>query len=237
MKNTGKLFLIPNLLGETPPLESIPLSVKQTVEHIHHFVFETEKAGRAFIKKMAPSKNQGDLNVQLCNKFTPDESLKTLLTPCLNGDDLGLISDAGCPAVADPGAALVRCAHQNGIQVVPLVGPSSILLALMASGLNGQSFAFHGYLSIDPQSKKKDIQQLEKNSKEKQQTQIFMETPYRNSKMLEDLLKWLKPETQLCVAAALTTAQEYVKTQPVYAWKKTRIDLHKKPVIFALLAT
>ena len=157
-----------------------------------------------------------------------------MIKPCLNGENIGLMSDAGCPGVADPGAAIVKLAHENGIQVVPLVGPSSILLAVMASGMNGQSFAFNGYLPIDKDEKKATLKGLEKLSADKNQSQLFIETPYRNNKMLEDLLQILQPSTSICVAADITLPSEYIKTMRVQEWKKTKVDLHNRPCIFII---
>ena len=163
-KQTATLFLIPNVLGDTAPLEVIPMSVKKNIEQLRYFVFEKEKAGRAFVKRICPSVPQDKIKVFLLNKFTESYELQEMMDALTDGHDLGLISDAGCPGVADPGAELVDKAHQHGIRVVPLVGPSSILLALMASGLNGQSFVFHGYLPIEKAERKKSIKQLEKNA-------------------------------------------------------------------------
>ena len=196
----GRLFLIPNVLGDTAPLEVVPMSVKKTIESLRYFVFEKEKAGRAFVKRICPSVPQNAIGVFLLNKFTTTEALHEMLVPLQNGENVGLITDAGCPGIADPGADLVALAHQNHIRVTPLVGPSSILLAVMASGLNGQSFAFNGYLPIDKAERKKVIKQFEKKSKEIQQTQVFIETPYRNNALLEELCKSLRPETMVSQA-------------------------------------
>ena len=155
-----------------------------------------------------------------------------MLQPCLEGINVGLMSEAGCPGVADPGASIVKMAHEKGIQVVPLVGPSSILLALMSSGMNGQSFAFNGYLPIDKDAKKSALKSFEKLSQDKNQSQIFIETPYRNNKLLEDILQTLHPSTQLCIACDITLPTEYIKTYKVSDWKKTKIDLHNRPSIF-----
>jgi 16S rRNA (cytidine1402-2'-O)-methyltransferase len=155
-----------------------------------------------------------------------------MLQPCLEGKSVGLMSEAGCPGVADPGASIVKMAHEKGIQVVPLVGPSSILLALMGSGMNGQSFAFNGYLPIDKDAKKSALKSFEKLSQDKNQSQIFIETPYRNNKLLEDILNILQPNTNLCIACDITLPTEYIKTYKVSDWKKTKLDLHNRPTIF-----
>jgi 16S rRNA (cytidine1402-2'-O)-methyltransferase len=157
-----------------------------------------------------------------------------MIQACLEGKNVGLMSEAGCPGVADPGAVIVKLAHEKGIQVVPLVGPSSILLAIMASGMNGQSFAFNGYIPIDASEKKSALKGLEKLSMDKNQSQIFIETPYRNNKMLDDILNALHPETHLCVAADITLSTEYIKTMRVVNWKKTKVDLHNRPTIFII---
>lgn len=228
----GKIFLIPSRLGEQPPLEVLPLSIRKKIDDIDTYIVENEKVTRHFIKKIIPTKNQSILNFFLLNKFTQSIELPLFLEPCLKGEDIGLITDAGCPGVADPGAQIVALAHQKNIQVVPLVGPSSILLALMASGMNGQSFSFNGYLPIDKQECKSKIKALEKRSLEENQAQIFIETPYRNNQLLDIFLKVLHPQTMLSVACDLTLETEYIKAKAVQDWKSENIDLHKRPCIF-----
>ena len=232
----GKLYLIPTTLGVTEPLEVLPLTIKRAIEQIDHFIVENEKTARRFIKKITPRKTQSLLNVSLLNKFTEPELLPGYLEPCLKGQPVGVLSEAGCPAIADPGAVIVRIAHEKGIQVVPLVGPSSIILALMASGLNGQNFAFNGYLPIDTTDRKKTIKQLEKKSRETGQTQLFMETPYRNEKLISELLKSLNGETSLCIAADITLKTEWIRTLKVNEWGPNLPDLNKRPAIFAIQA-
>ena len=234
--NTGTLFLIPNVLGDTAPLEVIPMSVKKTIEDLRHFVFEKEKAGRAYVKRISPKVSQNNIEVFLLNKFTTQEELQDILVPLKHGENIGLITDAGCPGVADPGADLVALVHQHNIRVVPLVGPSSILLAVMASGLNGQSFAFNGYLPIDKVERKKAIKQFEKKSSELQQTQVFIETPYRNNTLLEELCNSLRPETQLSVACDLTLPTEFIRTNTAANWQKNREDFLRRPAVFSILA-
>ncbi|MDP2540886.1 SAM-dependent methyltransferase [Tenacibaculum discolor] len=230
----GKLYLIPTTLGDTEPLEVMPLSVKKVVEQLDHFIVENEKSARRFIKRITPTKSQPSLELMLLDKYSDDLETKNYLDACEKGISVGLLSEAGVPAVADPGASIVKLAHQKGIQVVPLVGPSSILLAIMASGMNGQSFAFNGYLPIDKSDRKKVIKDLEKLSKEKNQSQLFIETPYRNEKMLDDLRATLSPDTRVCVACDITLPTEYIKTLTVKEWKHVKTDLHKRPAIFII---
>lgn len=232
----GKLYLIPTLLGENEPLEVLPMTIKQAIENIDNYIVENERTARRFIKKITPRKSQPDLQFFLLNKYTDAELLPEFLQPCLEGRDMGVLSEAGCPAIADPGAVIVAMAHELGIQVVPLVGPSSIILALMGSGLNGQSFAFNGYLPIEPAERRKALKALEKRSADLGQSQIFMETPYRNDKLVQELLRALKPGTRLCIAADLTQKTEYIRTHTVAQWKNGVPELHKRPAIFVLLA-
>lgn len=233
----GILFLIPNVLGDTAPLEVIPMSVKKIIEGLRYFVFEKEKAGRAYVKKICPALPQSVFDVFTLNKFTTPEELQDMIVPLQNGENVGLITDAGCPGVADPGADLVALAHQNNIRVTPLVGPSSIILAVMASGLNGQSFAFNGYLPIDKGERKKAIKQFEKKSKELQQTQIFIETPYRNNTLFEELCKSLRPETRLSVSCDVTLPTEYIKMETVANWQRNKEDFLRRPAVFSFLAS
>lgn len=235
-KKKGKLYLIPSTLGDGPPLEVLPIAIKGAIESIDHYVVENEKTARHFIKKINPRKSQPSLQLFVLNKFTEASEIPTFLQPCFDGFDLGILSEAGCPGIADPGAAVVKIAHENGVQVVPLVGPSSILLALMASGLNGQNFAFNGYLPIDGSERKKEIKRLEKKSREEQQTQLFIETPYRNNKLLAELVKSLLPNTMVSVACDLTLPTEYIRTMPAASWSKEKEDLHKRPAIFIVQA-
>ena len=196
----GKLYLLPTTLGENEPLEVMPYSVKTMVELIDHYIVENEKSARRFIKKITPKKSQPSLTIMKLDKYAEELETRTFLDVCEQGISVGLLSEAGVPAVADPGATIVKLAHEKGIKVVPLVGPSSILMALMASGMNGQNFAFNGYLPIDNSDRKKTIKDLEKLSKEKNQSQIFIETPYRNEKMFTDLKSALNPGTLLCLS-------------------------------------
>lgn len=232
----GKLYLIPTTLGDNEPLEVLPISIKRAIEEIDYYIVENEKTARRFIKKIYSKKSQPDLNLELLNKFTEPESIPTFLDPCLQGHNVGIISEAGCPGIADPGADVVKFAHQKGIQVVPLVGPSSILLALMASGMNGQSFTFNGYLPIDGSERKSAIKRMEKLSRELNQSQIFIETPYRNDKLMADLLRTLSNGCMVCVACDITLSTEYISTKSVLEWQKVPLDLHKRPTIFIIHA-
>lgn len=232
--NIGAIYMIPNLLGDSAPLEVLPISVKKNIESLTYFICENEKVARAFIKKIAPNKSQQNLKIVLLNKFTDPLEVESFLAPCFEGESIGLISDAGCPAIADPGAIIVAMAHKKGIVVKPLVGPSSILLALMGSGMNGQNFAFNGYLPIDKQERKKAIKGLEKKSFELQQTQIFMETPYRNDAIMSDLIKILHPSTRLCVACDLSLKSETIRTHTAEEWKSRTFSIQKRPAIFLI---
>ncbi len=229
---TGNLYLIPSRIGDQPPLEVLPLSIRKKITDINHYIVENEKVARRFIKKIVPSKSQDKLQINLLNKFTQDIEIPEFIKPCSDGIDVGLMSDAGCPGIADPGAKVVAFAHRQNIKVIPLVGPSSIILALMASGLNGQSFAFNGYLPIDKNECVKRIKQLERHAGQNQQAQIFIETPYRNEQLLETLIKTLKPQTNLCVAVDLTTNSEEIRTLTIEEWKSQQVDWHKRPAIF-----
>ena len=233
----GKLYLIPTTLGENEPLLVLPLSVKKVIEELDYFVVENQKTARRFIKKIAPKKPQPSLILKSIDKYADAFEVSTYLDVCENGISVGLLSEAGVPAIADPGAEVVKLAHQKNIQVIPLVGPSSIILAMMASGMNGQSFTFNGYLPIDVSERKRAIKQLEKVSFEKNQSQIFIETPYRNDKMFADLMTSLSPKTDLCIAADITLESEFIKTYIVEKWKNNIPDLKKRPAIFIIHKT
>jgi len=230
----GKLYLIPTTLGEVAPDDVLPQTVKRAIDFITDYIVENEKTARRFIKSINPEKVQANLRIHVLNKHTEVAEYTEMLKACLAGRNVGLMSEAGCPGVADPGAVIVKLAHEKGIQVVPLVGPSSILLALMGSGMNGQSFAFNGYLPIDKSEKKAALKNLERLSFEKNQAQLFIETPYRNNKLLEDILQSLQNATQLCIATDITLPTEYIKTLSINDWKKTKVDLHNRPTIFII---
>jgi 16S rRNA (cytidine1402-2'-O)-methyltransferase len=230
----GKLYLIPTTMGESDPMDVLPQTVKRTIEFIDYYIVENEKTARKSIKAVLPEKKQSELVLFALNKHTDSREHLSFIQPLLEGKNVGLMSEAGCPGVADPGAVIVKLAHEKGIQVIPLVGPSSILLAMMASGMNGQSFTFNGYLPIDKGEKKSALKNLEKLSFDKNQSQIFIETPYRNNKLLEDILQTLQPNTHLCIATDITLPTEYIKTLRVSDWKKTKVDLHNRPTIFII---
>lgn len=231
---TGKLYLIPTTLGETSALEVMPISVKKVVELVSIYIVENEKTARRSIKAISPTKSQPSLTLLPLNKYTDVTEIPTYLDPCIKGESVGLLSDAGVPGVADPGAEVVKIAHQKGIQVVPLVGPSSILMAMMASGMNGQNFAFNGYLPIDSQQRKQELKRLEKLSSDQGQSQLFIETPYRNNKLLEDIINTVHPDTQICIACDITLPSEFIVTKSALFWKTNAPDLHKRPTIFII---
>jgi 16S rRNA (cytidine1402-2'-O)-methyltransferase len=234
MTEKGKLYLIPTTLGANEPLEVLPYSVKMVIETLAHFIVENEKTARRFIKRIVPNKSQPSLVLKSIDKYADAFEVNAYLDACDEGVSIGLLSEAGVPAIADPGAEVVKLAHQKNIQVVPLVGPSSIILAMMASGMNGQSFTFNGYLPIDSSDRKRALKQLEKISFEKNQSQIFIETPYRNDKMLEDLKAALSSNTAICIAVDLTLPSEYIRTLSVKEWGSEHPNLHKRPAIFII---
>ena len=231
---TGKLYLIPTSLGDNAPLETIPISIKKIIESIDVYIVENEKSARRFIKAVSSGKSQSSLTLFTLNKFTDPLEIPLYLEECYKGNNIGLLSDAGCPAVADPGAEVVKIAHEKNIKTIPLVGPSSILLAMMSSGMNGQNFAFNGYLPIEKVERKSKMKQLEKRSFDENQSQLFIETPYRNNSVLEDLHKTLNSDTKICVACDLTLPTEYIKTQTAKQWKHSKLDFHKRPAIFII---
>jgi 16S rRNA (cytidine1402-2'-O)-methyltransferase len=230
----GKLYLIPTTLGDSDPMDVLPQTIKRSIDFIDYYIVENEKTARKSIKSVSPEKKQSELKLFVLNKHTETKEHLDFIKPLLEGKNVGLMSEAGCPGVADPGAVIVKLAHEKGIQVVPLVGPSSILLAMMASGMNGQSFTFNGYLPIEKGEKKTALKNLEKLSQDKNQSQIFIETPYRNNKMLEDILQALNPATYLCIATDITLPTEYIKTMRASDWKKTKVELHNRPTIFII---
>lgn len=232
----GKVYLIPTTLGDNAPLEVMPISIKGTIERIDHYIVENEKTARRFIKRVSPNKPQPNLHIQTLNKYTNLEEIPSFLDPCIHGHDIGLLSEAGCPGIADPGAEVVKVAHERRIKVIPLVGPSSILMAMMSSGMNGQNFAFNGYLPIDNAERKSMVKNLERLSREKGQSQIFMETPYRNNKLLKELLRTLHKTTRLCIASDITLPTEFIQTKSVHEWSEIELDLDKRPTIYIIQA-
>ena len=232
----GTLYLVPTMLGDNAPLEVLPISIKRTIENVDHYIAENEKTARRFIKKISPSKNQPDLHFEVLNKYTDPAEISSFLDPCVQGSDIVLLSEAGAPGIADPGAEIVRVAHKKQIRVIPLVGPSSITMAMMASGMNGQNFAFTGYLPIESDLRSKAIKSLEKLSFETGQAQIFIETPYRNEKLLAELLHKLKSTTRLCVATDITLPSEEINTKTVQEWQRKQIEINKRPTVFIIQA-
>ena len=228
------LFLIPVTLGETEQGRVLPIYNKDIVMTLRHFVVENVRSARRFLKKMEPSMVIDDLTFYELNKHTSAEEVSAFLAPLARGESVGVLSEAGCPAIADPGADVVAIAQAKGVRVVPLVGPSSILMSLMASGFNGQSFAFHGYLPIGDGERTRCIKHLESRIYSEHQTQLFIETPYRNNKMAEELLRTCKPATKLCIACNITCEDEYIQTRTIKAWTGKLPDLSKKPTIFLL---
>lgn len=232
--NFGPLYLIPTRLGDNAPLEVLPISVKKVIELVDDYIVENEKTARRFIKKISAGKSQPSLNIHILNKYSQESELPSFLDACLEGKPVGLLSEAGCPGIADPGADIVSIAHEMNIRVIPLVGPSSIVLALMSSGMNGQSFTFNGYLPIDKSERRSTLKKLERLSFELNQSQIFIETPYRNNKMLEDICNTLGGNTRVCIACDITLPTEFIRTKTVSEWKRENIDLHKRPAIFII---
>ncbi len=230
----GKIFLIPNTLGGETWKDILPQGIIPIISDCKYYLVENIRTARRFLKKLKPDILIDELEFYVLDKHTGPEELKKFLEIVKAGHSMGVISEAGCPGVADPGSDLVMLAHRQNIRVVPLVGPSSILLSIMASGFNGQSFSFHGYLPIKKADRQKAIKQLERDVEKTRSTQIFIEAPYRNQAMFEDILMICKPGTQLCIAKNITLSKEYIKTRTIEDWKKHVIDLHKHEVIFLL---
>lgn len=232
--NPGKLVLIPSLVEEEQYATYLPPEITHYLGTLNHFVVEELKTARRFIRKMIKNKNIDACVFYELNEHTSTDVLNTLVQPLLDGHDVGLLSEAGCPGIADPGQQLVELAHCHNIRVVPLVGPSSLLLALMASGLNGQQFKFNGYLPKDRQPRIQKIKELEKDSLKTGCTHLFIETPYRNDHLLEDLLATLEADTLLCIASEIKSTQEYIRTQTVKAWKTNTPSFNKKNTVFLI---
>lgn len=230
----GELYLIPNLLGDGDPKLYFGQEVFQTIKKITHFIVESEKNARRYLIKLGIETAIDDLTFYVLNKHTDVNDLATFIKPLTAGTDIGLLSDAGCPGVADPGAEIVKLAHTHQIPIRPLVGPSSILLGLMASGFSGQSFSFHGYLPHDNTDRGKLLKQLESRAKSEKQTQLFIETPFRNDKLIDELIRILNNDTLLCVAVDLTLKSETIISKSIREWKKNKPSFHKRPAIFLL---
>ena len=230
----ASLFLIPVTLGETEINRVLPTYNREVILQIKYFIVENIRSARRFLKKTDSSINVDELIFFELNKHTSPDTISSFLNPISGGHSVGVISEAGCPAIADPGADVIAIAQRKNIPVIPLVGPSSILMSLMSSGFNGQNFAFHGYLPVDSNERILKLKSLEQRIYTENQTQLFIETPYRNQKLLEDILKTCKPSTKLCIAADITCEGEYIKTKTISEWKKKLQDFNKKPCIFLI---
>ena len=228
------LYLIPVTLGETPPNRVLPEYNIEIIARISYFIVENIRTARRFIKNILPDTDIDSLTFFTLNKHTSPEDVAGYLHPLSENKSIGILSEAGCPGIADPGADVVSVAQMHNFKVVPLVGPSSLLLALMASGFNGQNFAFHGYLPIDSAERIKSIKLLEQNANTRDQTQLFIETPFRNNKILDDIIRTCRPQTKLCIAADITLQSEFIKTKKIGDWKNQLPNLNKKPCIFLL---
>jgi len=232
---SAALYLVPNLLGAAPPASVLPARTIEVARGISHWVVETPKAARAFVKSLEGERPIRELSIEAIGDAPTAEAMTRWLSPIAHGEAVGLLSDAGCPGVADPGALLVAHAHASGMRVVPLVGPSSLLLALMTSGMNGQSFAFHGYLPAKPDARDAALRKLEAESRAMRRTQLFIETPYRNAQMLASIVAALQPATRICVAADLTLATESIETRTVAKWRDVDASRYqRRPAIFLL---
>ena len=230
----GILYLIPTPIGDNSPIEVLPISIKKVVGKLTYFIVENEKMARRFIKKLIPNKNQENLTILPLNKFTDPEEINSYIDPCLDGISMGLLSDAGCPGVADPGAIIVAKAHRYNVSVKPLIGPSSIILAMMGSGMNGQNFSFNGYLPIDKKIREKALLKYQRNSVKENQAQIFIETPYRSQVLFTEMIKILNSSTNLCIACDLSLKSEFIKTKSISEWMKNKLILNKRPCIFII---
>ena len=230
----GTLYLVPTGLGASEASAFLPAATLSTVRRIEYFVAENAKTARAFLKAIAHPKPLQGVTIEVLDEHTPASRMSALLEPLQDGRDGGLLSEAGCPAVADPGALLVRSAHARGLKVVPLVGPSALLLALMGSGMNGQRFAFHGYLPVERSARERRIAELEAESAKRDVTQMFIEAPYRNQGLFEAIVRTCKPETLLSLATELTMPGESVRTRPISEWKREQARLDRRPTVFLL---
>lgn len=232
--NVGTLYLIPTFLGEASLESSVTPIIARIIGRLSYFLVEEEKSARNYIKQVAPHRNLRDLTLNRLDEHTPLSDVERLMTPLFQGHDMGIISEAGCPAIADPGAMVVRRAHERGVTVRPLVGPCSMTLALMSSGFNGQRWRFVGYLPVDDTERRSTLLRLENLANSSGETQIMMETPYRNQKLLTDIITHCRPDTKLCVASSLTTPSELVEVHTVAEWRKLERTLLKNPALFLL---
>ena len=234
-KMKGKLYLIPSTLGDVPSSGSLPEINLRIIEKLRYFVVEDVRTARRFLKKILPAINIDGLSFQILDEHTKPDNVSSFLEPALEGKDMGLLSEAGLPCVADPGALLVSLAHENGVKIVPLTGPSSVFLALMASGFNGQNFAFSGYLPVDRKARTTKIRELESAAYQQDETGIFIETPYRNQQLMEALLETCRLQTRICLAVNLTLPDEFIISRTVEQWKRLKWpDIQKKPAVFLL---
>ncbi|WP_448539124.1 SAM-dependent methyltransferase [Schleiferia thermophila] len=234
-KSMGNLYLIPTLISDVNPLEVIPLGTKKVLEETRIYLAENAKSARAFLKKAIPYVQQSSLEVIQIDKHSSESEYYKYLDQCKSGKHIGLMSESGCPAVADPGSQIVLEAHRQGIPVIPLVGPSSILLSLMASGLNGQNYSFIGYLPIDKHDRRRKLKELEAKSLKDKTTFIFIETPYRNLQLVEDIKLTLRPDTLLCIASDITGINQFIKTKKLSEWKTEDFQhIDKQPTIFLI---
>jgi len=231
----GHLYLIPTVISEKQT-DVIPEQVRNIVKNTDYFLVENLRTARRYISSLNLGLTIQDLKFEVLDKKSTQAQVEKLMKPVFDGKDIGLMSESGCPGVADPGSLAVQYAHSKSIKVVPLVGPASIILTLMASGFNGQQFAFHGYLPIDKKQLEKKINSLEEESRRKNQTQLFIEAPYRNNQLLQMLVKHAHPNTMLCVARDVSGSEELIKSMPVKDWRKMEVDLHKVPTVFAIQA-
>ena len=233
-EKNGVIHLIPTPIGENSHQEVIPFFVKKKLENLTHFIVENEKKARRFIKKVLPNKDQNELIIYELNKFSQQDEIDNFMTLCLNGISLGLLSDSGSPCIADPGAKLVSKAHKNNIIVKPFVGPNSILLAMMSSGMNGQNFTFNGYLPINKKERIKALIKFQKIAYSNNYPQLFIETPYRNKTLFDEMINVLDNSTRLCIACDLTLDTEFIKTRSISGWKNRKPNLEKRPCIFII---
>lgn len=232
----GKLYLIPSPLGDNEPAEVIPASVLDRIQHITTYVVEEERTVRRYLSRAGLKGHIQELDLHVLNEHTTPAEISAMGSLFEDGHDVGLISEAGLPAVADPGSALVALCHEKGIEVVPMVGPSSLMLALMGSGMNGQSFAFCGYLPAKTDERRNAIREIEKISGAHRQSQIFIETPYRNDSLFSDLLQYCQASTRICIACNVTMPDAYIKTRTVAEWRRNKVEIGKRPCVFIMLA-
>ncbi|MFW5793220.1 MAG: SAM-dependent methyltransferase [Bacteroidota bacterium] len=232
-KSKGILYLIPVNIGG-PINESLPTGVLQTANSLDEFIVENERTARRFLISAGYSKNIDDIKFHILNKHTSANEIPSFLNSLKEGKNVGILSEAGCPCIADPGQIIVDYAQKDNIKIKPLIGPNSMILALMASGMNGQSYTFTGYLPIDKTAREKAIREMENTALRNGQTQIFMETPFRNNKLIEDILRVCKPHTKLCIAADVTMETEFIVTKTISEWKKNRPDINKRPAVFLI---